>query len=494
MFWRKCGKLMVNPDGKLSNCPECPCGYYGLFVLEYYMHSLDNRPSGTEIYRCPGDPKLDWLYSDFCFKRIVVFPAHVVDNELKPYQYAYNVGGMPIGFDRYTCIPISRQAQPDGTVADDQELELEYYMTCDYTSNPPVYAKIDYLVHIYRIGDCFDNYDDFAIFFYSGCGVLPDAMTGKFPDIFGTVNWDGVWYETATRDAANCINTSWNTYADKLYRPRCVVHLTNHSFSYNFYPTHKLKEHTGAPADGGTPGVYGMHIVNRYCENGPDGAQYVVDYEIGTEHWCPSCNSPWGAWYFSCCDWWDGSVPALDSVNSWDAAAVDDDTKYCVDFSDTGGDNITTIPGTSRPMCATCTTEAYYGSYIMSYNNFRWRQRQYCVLSIEKTNDTPENATGIVCCILAYSQKTNDEYCIEKDKIEYVYNQDIVTFKFDTEYRFPTCDNIKPWIFLNERSDCVDVCVDNGANGDDPNVGPHGWHETTEFFYTRLAVIRYSFE
>ena len=84
---------------------------------------------------------------------------------------------MPIGFDRYTCIPISRQVQPDGTVADDQELELNYYMQCDYTSNPPVYAKIDYLVHVYRIGDCYDNYDDFATFFYSGCGVLPDAVT-----------------------------------------------------------------------------------------------------------------------------------------------------------------------------------------------------------------------------------------------------------------------------------------------------------------------------
>lgn len=485
MFWRKCGKLMVNPDGKLSNCPECPCGYYGLFVLEYYTHAyVDGYPDHAGP-RCPGDPKQEWWYQDFCTKQLDVFPAHVVNNEIRPYGLTWIIPFV----DESICIPVSRMAQPDGTVAD-TELDLDYYTTCDDGSP----AKLACKVRIYRIGDCFDNYDDFAIFFYSGCGVLPDAVTGKFPDIFQTSQMGDYSYEAPTSAASNCINTNWNTYADKLYRPRCVVHLTNHSFSYNFYPTHTLKEHTGSPADGGTPGVYGMRIVNRYCENEPDGSQYVVDYEIGTEHWCPSCNSPWGAWYFSCCDWWDGSIPALDSVNSWDAAAVDDDTKYCVADSDTGGDNITTIPGTSNPMCAACTTEAYYGSYVMSYDNFRWRQRQYCVLSIEKTNDTPENATGVVCCIVAYSQKTNDEYCIEKDKIEYVYNQDIVTFKFDTEYRFPTCDNIKPWIFLNERSDCVDVCVDNGANGDDPNVGPHGWHETTEFFYTRLAVIRYSFE
>ena len=159
--------------------PECPVRLLRLFVMVYYSHSLKGRPDGTNNYRCPGDPKLDWQYPDFCTRPIVVFPAHVVDNELKPFQYAS--GGMPIGFDRYTCIPISRQVQPDGTVADDQELELNYYMQCDYTSNPPVYAKIDYLVHVYRIGDCYDNYDDFATFFYSGCGVFTGCSDRKIP-------------------------------------------------------------------------------------------------------------------------------------------------------------------------------------------------------------------------------------------------------------------------------------------------------------------------
>ena len=483
MFWRKCGKLMVNPDGKLSNCPECPCGYYGLFVLEYYAHAyVDGYPDHSNP-RCPGDPKQEWWYQDFCFKRLVVFPAHVVDNELKPYQYAYNVGGMPIGFDRYTCIPISRQAQPDGTVADDQELELNYYMTCDYTSNPPVYAKIDYLVHIYRIGDCYDNYDDFATFFYSGCGVLPDAMTGKFPDIFGTTNWDGVWYETTTSSARSCINTNWNTYADKLYRPRCIVNHTNHTFSYNLWPRTNIPGNDSKPEDGGTGSENVMRIVDRYC-----GAS-DVDFSIGHTHWCPSCNWGNGNWQFTCCDWWDGSIDALEQVNEWDASAVDNDDKYCVADSDTGGERIINIPG--NDMCIRgLQSEAYYGNYNEGQY---WRQRQYATLKIDRADDTPEGATGVVCWAYIYSQKTNDDFAIEKDKITYVYNQEKVTFKFGEEYRFPTCDNIKPWTFANDRSVCVEDCVDDGANGDDPSIDPHGWHNNTELFYVNFAVISYSY-
>lgn len=485
MFWRKCGKLMVNPDGKLSNCPECPCGYYGLFVMVYYMHSLKNRPSGTEIYRCPGDPKLDWLYSDFCSMDMVVFPAHVVDNELKPYQYAINVGGMPIGFDKDVCIPVSRQAQPDGTVADDQELELEYYMTCDYTSNPPVYAKIDYLVHIYRIGDCFDNYDDFAIFFYSGCGVLPDAVTGKLPDIFDTENWDGVWYETATRNATSCINTNWNTYADKLYRPRCIATYTNYTFSYGLFPRTNIPGNDSKPEDGGTGSEYVMRITVNDC------GVSDVDFSIGHTHWCESCNSGGGRWEFTCCDWWDGSIDALEQVNEWDAAAVDDDTNYCVvNSADTGGERIINIPGDNMCMDGLM-AEAYYGTLN---DGHYWRGRQYATLKIDKAADTPDNATGIVCCALIYSQKTNDKFAIEQDKITYIYNHEQVTFKFGEEYRFPTCDNIKPWTFANDRSDCAEDCVDDVDNGDDPIVDPHGWHNNTENFYTNVAFIRYSYD
>ena len=493
MFWRKCGKLMINPDGNLSNCPECPCGYYGLFVLVYYLHDISDRPGVTDIYRCPGDPKLDWLYKDFCSQQMAVFPAHVVDNELKPYQYLY-YGPNIMGFDKYTCIPVSRQAQPDGTVAGDQELEGQYYMLCDYTSNPPVYGKIDYLVHVYRIGDCYDNYDDFAAFFYFQCGVLPDA-SGKFPDIFTTVNFDGVWYEVTSSDAMRCAMNNWYLYAQKLYRPNCVVHLINHTFSYNLYPQYEITKGGGNPDDGGFGSTYGMRIINRYCGDDPEnpGGEYTIDYEIGTEHWCPGCNSPWGGWTFTCCNWWDGSIPALEDVNEWDAEAVDDDTKYCVTQSDTGGDNITNIPNNNGQLCVSGTTEAYYGAYTMS-PNFRWRQRQYCVLLIEKTNNTPEGATGVVCCVKAYFQKTNDEYCIEKNTTENIYDNDFVTFKFDTEYRFDTCDNMKPWVFLNERSDCAETCVDNAANGDNPDVGPHGWHNNTEFFYTYFAVVRYSYD
>lgn len=486
MFWRKCGKLMVNPDGKLSNCPECPCGYYGLFVMAYYMHASTDRPSDTNIFRCPGDPKLDWLYGDFCSRPLVVFPAHVVDNELKPYQYSYGLGGAQIGFNWDTCIPVSRQAQPDGTVADDQELELTHYMQCDYTSNPPVYAKIDYLVHIYRIGDCYDNYDDFATFFYSGCGVLPDAMTGKFPDIFDTENWDGVWYETTTSNARNCINTNWNTYADKLYRPRCIVNYTNHTFSYNLWPQANIPGNNNKPEDGGTGSENVMRIVDRYC-GAPD-----VDFSIGHTHWCPSCNGGNGRWEFTCCDWWDGSIDALEQVNEWDAAAVDNDDKYCVADSDTGGERIINIPDSKNRMCISgLQSEAYYGDY---HEQHYWRQRQYATLKIDRADDTPEGATGVVCWAYIYSQKTNDDFAIEKNKTTYIYNQEKVTFRFGEEYRFPTCDNIKPWTFSNDRSSCVETCVDGADNGGVPRVDPHGWHDNTELFYANFAVISYSYD
>lgn len=476
MFWRKCGKLMVNPDGKLSNCPECPCGYYGLFVLEYYTHAyVDGYPDHAGP-RCPGDPKQEWWYQDFCSKQLDVSPAHVVNNEIRPYVLSWIIPFV----NELTCIPVSRMAQPDGTVAD-TELDLDYYTTCDNGS----YAKFACKVRIYRIGDCFDNYDDFAIFFYSGCGGLPDAVTGKFPDIFQT-SWMGDYsYDAPTSAARNCINSNWNTYADKLYRPRCIVNYTNYTFSYGLFPRTNIPGNNSKPEDGGTGSENVMRITDTYCGDSD------VDFSIGHTHWCPSCNWGNGRWEFTCCDWWDGSIDALEQVNEWDAAAVDDDTKYCVaNSSDTGGEHIINIPG--NDMCIRgLQSEAYYGN---ANDGHYWRQRQYATLKIDKAADTPDNATGIVCMAHMYSQKTNAKFAIEKDKITYVYNQEQVTFKFGEEYRFPTCDNIKPWTFANDRSDCADECVDGATNGDNPSVDPHGWHNNTEIFYANVAFIRYSYD
>lgn len=480
MFWRKCGKLMINPDGKLSNCPECPCGYYGLFVFEHYTHAYIAEYPDHAGPRCPDDPEQEWWYQDFCYKTLGAFPAHVVNNEIWPYGLVLQLPYI----DGSICIPVSRQAQPDGTVAGDQELEFTYsYMECESTDGETEYAKITYLVHIYRIGDCYDNYDDFATFFYSGCGVLPDAMTGKFPDIFETVNWNGAWYETMTGDAISCIQSYWNDYADKLYLPRCVVNYTKHTFAYNLWPRANIPGNNSKPEDGGTGSENVMRISSRDCGD-PD-----VDFSIGHTHWCPSCNGGNGRWEFTCCDWWDGSIDALEQVNEWDSAAADDDDKYCVVA---GEESIINIPTSEKRMCIEgLQSEAYYGDY---YGQHYWRQRQYATLKIDRADDTPEDATGVVCWAYIYSQKTNDDFAVEKNKTTYIYNQEQVTFKFGEEYRFPTCDNIKPWTFANDRSDCAEDCVDGATNGDDPIVDPHGWHDNTELFYANFAVIRYSYD
>ena len=527
MFWRKCGKLMINPDGKLSNCPECPCGYYGLFVLEYYTHAyVDGYPDHAGP-RCPGDPEQEWWYQDFCDKSLIVFPAHVVDNELKPYQYAYNAGGMPIGFDRYTCIPVSRQAQPDGTVADDQELEGQYYMPCDYTSNPPVYGKIAYLVHVYRIGDCFDNYDDFAIFFYSGCGVLPDAMTGKFPDIFGTETWDGVWYETVTSNARNCINTNWNTYADKLYRPKIIMHYDMYTFSFNFYPDYQV-EPDGVPS--GCCDVFGDGPGDDdRCTIAPAGCQLALGtvtegniydeskdrvYQVSGSYYhaivvtarygdlpdlqfftgcmgCnPSVNLGAGGWTFDCDVRWPGMEAALPAMNEWESEALEDMDNYgIVPTSDTGGEHTFTIPLSGYNMCFGddsnsyhCTRcEAYYGSS----GGQRWRQRQYAKMHIEKSDDTPEGATGVVCCLKAWTYKSNDDFSIVKDQTDYLYENEMVTIKFGEEFTLPLCDNMKSAEIGNTYD--PDNCLD-------PDVIPRGWHNNTEDFHFFGAVIRYSYD
>jgi hypothetical protein len=43
MLWAKCGKILTDKSGKVINCDDCTCPYWGIFV---FLNRSYNKDTG----------------------------------------------------------------------------------------------------------------------------------------------------------------------------------------------------------------------------------------------------------------------------------------------------------------------------------------------------------------------------------------------------------------------------------------------------------------
>lgn len=486
MFWRKCGKLLLKDGNTLSDCPECPCGYYGLFVIDYRNKSYKE-----------GD-NVDWEINDYCYKNLNVFAYNVINNSIDVSQYMY-------AYDNI-CVPISRTPDSSGKVGSLETSIISPYDCAEYNDDYTECLKHyinKYQIDIYRIGACYDDYNEFASWFYGGCGVSPDA-DGKYPAIFEQSYGQTVM----TSNASNCIYNHWQSVADEKYRPQIKLTFDTYQWGYNMWPFSQkceTREICYSYCDGSDCAEYGDDGCIR-CEDGGtlkkdchdecdhtlydaimvnatvEGQEYW--YSIGGyAYWKDDCYMGQGCWMYEapdCCEYWSGSRRALQKVNEYDEQGTSNLDGYSLENTDA-----IDFPRQYGNLCWGKEYEAYHGCYGDKCYQF-WRSVRYGKMTIDRGANTPAGVMGVECLVTAYTYKTNDEDSIVKDQYDYIWENEKVIFMFGEEMQFPLVNNCKQY-YISSEQECNDDC----EYGFTPDYAPEGWHNQTEVFRIDLAVLRY---
>ena len=433
MFWMKCGKV-IRRNSELIKADECPCGYWGIFVLEYYSK---RHAEGENV---------SFTVDDLCNKNLSTFAYNVTYNTIEITNFIYA--------SQKICIPISRITDAAGKVGE-QDIDMEDPHSCaEYNEDHSVCLKkyfIKYKIKIYRIGTFYEDYAEFCQFFWSPCGVTPDE-DNNYPD--------------PITNGYSCINDHWQPEAEKLYRPSCIVHYDVKEFAFNMW--HPAYEH---PEDDYSRILsVGIEITNNHDDS---GGYYVIG---GHE------SEPYVFVAPDCCTYWNNAEAALMQVNTYEDRREDK-----VNYTGTNEDLSKTvnIPGNGKNMCFDAWHEAYHGSHLI-YNQY-WKVFQFAELRIERGTNTPTNAIGVKAVVHAYSYKTNEEYAIVKDATEMLYEDEEVIFPFDAKTELPVCNNMRNYELHREEENCSADCTD----GNPPDFYPQGWHNTTEQFTIKLAIIGY---
>ena len=181
MFWEKCGKILTK-NGKIVDCRDCPCGYWALFVFKSRSY---NQDTGEPYNEC------SWSYT--------VQPMEVINSK--------------INYDNYgprRCIEVNRQPDGEGKVGYVKSCEDCWDECCEWNEDWSEclrtcrYCYDCSEIYVYRLSPCFDSMQEFAEWFYSGCGVQPDSQ-GNYPAL------TEVWYGTSYTSSAayECIDNYW---------------------------------------------------------------------------------------------------------------------------------------------------------------------------------------------------------------------------------------------------------------------------------------------
>ena len=485
MFWTKCDKIMLNSSGSLERCDDCPCGYWGIFVIVVYSKSYKKGEQDSRLTR-----------DNYCYKNLTTTVFQVTDNTVDLASYIDYRG-------EKLCVKLSRTADPaTGIVASvDKDIKDPASSDCDEWNDDytvclkPAEWRIHYEIKVYRIGDAYDDYTKFARYFYSGCGVSPDA-SGQYPAIL-ELNY-GRW--TMTGSAQNCIYNYWQQEADRRYKPSCIINYDIYTWSFNlWYPSVEcVEEEYCYNYCNGDCKAYDdemnctdcdgelVRSCETYCDH-PIHDSILVNFTNEEQEYYYTIG---GRAYFEdnvwkyespdCCEFWSGTRSAVGQVNSYEERRTRPE-HYNLDDSASVAAN---IPGSWGNMCWSGEHEAYHGNHP-TYSQF-WKKFQFAKLKFERGENTPPGASGVQVMITAYSHKTDDEDAIEKNVDTYMYENETVTFKFGEEKELPRCDNMRTYYIKNEQ-DCSEDCEEGGR----PDLYPQGWHSTTEKFYVSLAVIRY---
>ena len=467
-----------------SSSSSSDIGYYGIFVADVYTKS---HKESEEVV---------WTPDSYCSKSFSVFVYNVTNNVIDLNDIMYSYGE--------NFVLVWKDADPDGLVGEATNDLVSYCAEYNEDGTCKQYNMTQYKIKIYRIGPYFEDYNQFAQYFYTGCNVFPDS-NGKYPDIFRLYNNK----LTMTNNASSCIRNYWFDYAEKLYNPNLTITFNIYNFTYNMYPysaKYEMTEHCTYYCEGADCLQYGDNgciecgeggTLKESCTTYPDHQLYdailltsrhyegeEIYYKIGgSASWKDDCGYGTGCWQYNaptCCEYWSGSRNALSQLNEYDSNGTAALENYRL-ITDNSGD--IKLPTSSNSLCFSKTYEAYHGDY---FGDHYWREVQYGKMILARSENTPENASGVECFITAYTYKTNDDNSIIKDEYNYLYKNEFATFKFDTEYNFPLVNNCKQYYISNEED-----CDGNCNYGSRPDYQPKGWHNQTETFTISLSVIRY---
>lgn len=477
MLWTKCDTLISNSSGNPLNCKNCPCGYYALFAFKRFPV---NRQTGE---------------ADFCRPGVWVEPFEVINNKINGGDYCRR------------CYEINRTPDEDGLVGYSKGCFCCWEDCWDWRENPETgewycaemgeYCDDCSEVRVYRLSPCFNKYEDFAAWFYSGCGTEPDEQ-GKYPDIFQ--EWYGQKYMTGA--AQNCVNNYWQGIAEEKYNTYCKMTFETRTFGFNIYP-HSSKDVTNTVCHDWCDGDCREYDANYNCTD-CDGAmmhecyeeydhteylamwvqEYDTYYNIGGYAWWePNCWYNTGCWMFegpACCEYWSGATSALDAINQFDATKKQD-----LEGMDIGTTDEITFPNGYR-WC----WDKYYEAYHGTWNNVHyWHSVRWGRMIFKRDDRTPSGATGVKIRLTAYTYKTNNPSDnLENDIKTYIYEKAEIDMKFGEKLDFPLVDNMKPYYF----SDTVENnCDSDCERGHYPFMVPEGWHTVSEYLQMDFAIMGY---
>ena len=180
MFWLKCDKFLMDDSGKFIDCETCPCGFWAVFGIKYRWLNCETMQPNNEC---------SW-YFDITVQEVKQGSIQLF-NFYQP--VCVNVK-QQMGFCGSKKIKIYQEWESCLKWNDDWTECLEYGFPCMEAVE----------VEIFNLSGCFDDYIQFAEYFYSFCGVQPDSNQ-KYPDIT-YYQYDWLYF---TNQGQSCINSYW---------------------------------------------------------------------------------------------------------------------------------------------------------------------------------------------------------------------------------------------------------------------------------------------
>lgn len=454
---------------------------------------------------------------DYCSMQINVYPAGIYDNEL-----LIPVAAATVDY-RYICVPISRTAGPGGLVGrktgtidtgwcnEYECVEQDTDGNCTKTGCK-TYLRTSYDYYVYRIGKCYDDYDEFAAYFYSKCGGTPDS-NGKYPAIFNGSPRDYMNYSSS---AGACLNNYWRTHADRLFRPRVNIKTTSYELSHKilWYAVNYELDDANTP----TGPSHATYEYISLVTNRDDTSE--IKYKTGGSAEYDESGKYWNYYAASCAERWDSVPEIVSKINEKiqeDKQHKDRFVTYSVDTK--------SIPYSDRYHY---NSQCHPGITIYTYidgidvHSYQYYHKHYGIIEFLRPEPStegedpivPSAATGVKCLITGYyTQYNRGKYCTLTNEgkdtsdaplppdAEYLYKNQIVTFRFGDKIETRVLDNQVTFQIINER-DCKSekTCKESSADCQDYNRPEFGTCSSigdsahTEEFVCTIAVIAYTFD
>lgn len=195
MFWIKCGKIVTDKSGKLINCDECPCPYWGIFV---FLNRSYNKNTGQTNY----------CYQSAEVKLLPVEQGCLAYSNM--YQRKIKVSRKPdangkVGYVK-NCV---------GCYEDCVEWDADW--NCIRTQQ---YCDDCSQITVYRISPCFQTKKQALEYFYADTEVIPDT-NGNYPD-------------EQSNQYYNTLENVWRPRANK-YKPNTTFTFEDKGWSRSFY-------------------------------------------------------------------------------------------------------------------------------------------------------------------------------------------------------------------------------------------------------------------